>query len=119
MAIHFKHDTKIIRAIINHSFYEHPQPFSHGHKETQYKVQWSDLFFDILYVGVVFRLGDFLLAGLGGGYSEISVHLEDYVLGNVTNIGNPTPARSDAIFLFASTFVAAWSMWQSKLAYGR
>jgi len=119
IASHLVHDTKVIRSIINSRFYDSPAPFVHGHKAIAYKVQWSDLFFDILYMGVLFRLGDFLLSGLGGGYSEISVLLEDYVLGNVSShIGDPTPARSDAIFVFGALFLAAWSMWQSKLAYG-
>ncbi len=73
----------------------------------------------MLFVGVVFRLGDLLLAGIGAGFSEISIHYLPALGSNETLFNFPhEEARSDAVFIFGSVFVAVWAMWHNKLAYG-
>lgn len=114
-----KVELKQWKILLNDRVYNPPHVFNEGNKATKFRVQWSDLFFDVLFVGAVFRLGDLLLSGVGAGFSEISVHFAAALGGgNSSSFAVPTePARSDAIFVFGSVFVAVWSMWQSKLAY--
>lgn len=109
------------KIVLNDKFYSPPHVFVEGNKATKYRVQWSDLFFDVLFVGAVFRLGDLLLSGLGAGYSESSVHfLESVLNSSVALYYDPVhdPYRADAVGVFATVFVAVWGMWQNRLAYG-
>ncbi|KAH9257313.1 hypothetical protein BASA81_004470 [Batrachochytrium salamandrivorans] len=109
------------KIVLNDKFYSPPHVFVEGNKATKYRVQWSDLFFDVLFVGAVFRLGDLLLSGLGAGYSESSVHfLENVLNSTVVLYYDPVhdPYRQDAVGVFATVFVAVWGMWQNRLAYG-
>jgi len=56
---------RVLTKLINSNFYVTPSFVVKGDVFAEMSADWADLFFDILYVGVVFRLGDFFLAGLG------------------------------------------------------
>ncbi|KAH9260821.1 hypothetical protein BASA81_001288 [Batrachochytrium salamandrivorans] len=66
-----------------------------------YLVSWSDLFFDVVYVTVLYKLGYYLVDGLGLG-----AHL---ALSN--------QEKSSAVFDFVCLFVAVFHLWFVKLNY--
>lgn len=89
--------TWTVSKVLNAHFYERPRGYAVGDAFAEFKVQWSDLFFDVLYIGVVYRLGDFLLMGLG-------------YAGHLSQFDSPL-----LVYLFV--FVTVFALWQEKLAY--
>lgn len=67
-----------------------------------YLVSWSDLFFDIIYVTVVYKLGYYLVDGLGLGGAHATVSTMD---------------KASAVFDFVCVFVAVFHLWFVKLNY--
>jgi hypothetical protein len=94
--------SRILKKVLNEKFYERPHLLAAQDVFAEYTVSWSDLFLDIIYVGIVYRLGDYLAHGL--------------ISRQAVSLGQREPlART--VFLFASLFYAIFSLWFTKLGF--
>jgi len=104
---------RILTKVINARFYAPPEFVVIGDVFSELNADWADLFMDVVFIGVIFRVGDFFLAGLG-----LEPELPDAAkYCAVEDTHGHTQYQWDAALLFIFVMLPVMDLWFSRLSY--